>query len=140
VYVDAGYTPPRDWRTEDNLCGATAHHRVLEKNPRTGWVTVHWFCRRHKDHADRVTEQIRPQNEKAPEPLPNTGGLLPCYFKADWARVYKHYRPHWTPPRYGLSADDWPNLDETVPKKTRHARLRVLAGAAPDLGAVGDDT
>ncbi|MFF8840477.1 hypothetical protein [Streptomyces sp. NPDC015130] len=133
VHVDPGYTPPRDWRTEDGVCGATAHLRVIEKAPRTGWVTAHWFCRRHQVHADRVTEQLRAHNEQAPEPVPNTGGLLPCYFKADWARVYQHYRPQWTPPHYGLSADDWPVFDDATPRPTRHSRLRVLSGASHDL-------
>jgi hypothetical protein len=122
----ATYSPPRDWRTEDGVCGATSHHRVLEKDPRTGWITAHWFCKRHKEHADRVAEQVREQNEQAPEPIPNTGGLLPCYFKADWAKVYKHYRPHWTPPKYGLCADDWPTVEEAEPR--RYGRLRAIDG------------
>jgi hypothetical protein len=122
----ATYIPPRDWRTEDGVCGAGSHHRVLEKDPITGWVTAHWFCNRHKDHAARVAEQLREQNEQAPEPVPNTGGLLPVFFKANWEKVYRHYRPHWTPPVYGLCADDWPSLDSAV-RPTRHARLRVAS-------------
>lgn len=121
----ANYTPPRDWRTEDGVCGANSHHRILEKDPRTGWVTAHWFCKRHKEHADRVAEQVRAQNDAAPEPVPNTGGLLPSYFKADWAKVYAHYRKGWEPPAYGLCADDWPTADQAL----KRGRLRVLAGA-----------
>lgn len=122
----AAYTPPRDWRTEDGMCGANSFYLVEEKDPRTGWVTTRWFCKRHKDHADRVTEQVRTQNEQAPEPIPNAGGLLPCYFKADWAKVYRHYRPHWTAPSYGLCADDWPSLEGAVPR--RFGRLRAIEG------------
>jgi hypothetical protein len=103
---------------------------VEEKDPRTGWVTAHWFCKRHKEHADRVTEQVRQQNEQAPEPIPNTGGLLPVFFKADWAKVYQHYRPHWTAPSYGLCADDWPTPEETPPRT--HGRLRAIDGLALD--------
>ncbi|CQR59254.1 sle1_087 (plasmid) [Streptomyces leeuwenhoekii] len=128
VHVTPGYTPPRDWRTEDGVCGAQSHHRVLEKDPRTGWITARWFCKRHKDHADRVAEQVRAQNEQAPEPIPNTGGLLPCYFKADWEKVYRHYRPRWQPPKYGICADDWPSVDEMAARPSRHSRLRVLVG------------
>jgi hypothetical protein len=124
----ATYTPPRDWRTEDGVCGANSHHRVLEKDPRTGWVTAHWFCKRHKDHADRVAEQVREQNEQAPEPIPNTGGLLPCYFKADWEKVYRHFLPHWEPPKYGICADDWPSVDEMAARPSKHSRLRVVIG------------
>lgn len=126
VHVMPGWTPPRDWRTEDGVCGAGSHHRVIEKDPRTGWITAHWFCKRHKEHADRVAEQVREQNEQAPEPIPNTGGLLPCYFKADWEKVYRHYLPHWEPPRYGLCADDWPSVDEAQPRW--HGRLRAIDG------------
>lgn len=124
VYVMPGYVPPRDWRTEDGVCGANSHHRVLEKDPRTGWVTAHWFCKRHKEHADRVAEQVQEQNERAPEPIPNTGGLLPCYFNADWETVYRDFRPRWTVPSYGLCADDWPTPDQ-VPER-RHGRLRAI--------------
>lgn len=123
VYASANSAPPRDWRTEDGVCGAASHHRVLEKDPRTGWITAHWFCKRHKEHADRVAEQVREQNEQAPEPIPNRGGLLPCYFKADWAKVYAHYRKGWTAPSYGLCADDWPSAVSAVPR----GRLRVMA-------------
>ncbi|WP_399559362.1 hypothetical protein [Streptomyces chartreusis] len=118
--------PPVDYRNAEGICGANSHHRILEKDPRTGWVTAHWFCKRHKDHADRVTEQVREQNEQAPEPIPNTGGLLPCYFKADWEKVYRRYRPRWEPPKYGLCADDWPTIDQALP--SRHSRLRVILG------------
>lgn len=128
VHVGPDYVEPVDYRNKHGICGANSHHRVLEKDPRTGWVTAHWFCKRHKDHADRVTEQVREQNEQAPEPIPNTGGLLPVYFKADWERVYRHYRPRWDPPAYGLCADDWPTSDDAV-RTTRHSRLRVIDGA-----------
>jgi hypothetical protein len=116
--------PPRDWRTEDGVCGAQSHHRVLEKDPRTGWITAHWFCKRHKEHADRVAAQVREQNEQAPEPIPNRGGLLPVYFKADWSKVYAHYRKGWTAPSYGLCADDWPTAEQAV----KRGRFRVMAG------------
>lgn len=128
VHVEPGYTPPRDWRTEDGVCGAQSHHRVLEKDPRTGWVSAHWFCKRHKEHADRVAEQVREQNEQAPEPIPNTGGLLPVYFKADWEKVYRHYLPRWQVPKYGICADDWPTVDQATGRPSRHSRLRVVIG------------
>ncbi|MFF7631409.1 hypothetical protein [Streptomyces cyaneofuscatus] len=123
----ATYTPPRDWRTEDGVCGADSRYRVLEKDPATGWVTAHWFCKRHQEHAERVTEQLRVQNEAAPDPLPNKGGLLPCYFKADWEKVYRHYAGRfWEPPAHGLCADDWPTPGQgPVAKK---GRMRLVLG------------
>lgn len=135
VWVPEGYKPPRDWRTEDGVCGAPSHHRVLEEDPRTGWVIGHWFCRRHKDHADRVAAQVREQNEQAPEPIPNRGGLLPVFFKADWEKVYRYYAgKNWEPPSYGLCADDWPAAGEAV-RPSRHSRLRVVLGGADLEGA-----
>lgn len=128
VHVGPDYVEPVDYRNKHGICGANSHHRVLEKDPRTGWIVAHWFCKRHKDHANRVTAQTREQNELAPEPVPNRGGLLPCYFKADWEKVYRRYRPHWTPPSYGLAADDWPTPQEAQPR-TR-GRLRVIDGPA----------
>ncbi|WP_154686149.1 hypothetical protein [Streptomyces himastatinicus] len=127
LHAAQGFSPPAvDYRNAQGICGANSHHRVLEKDPRTGWVTAHWFCKRHKDHADRVAEQVRAQNEAAPEPIPNTGGLLPCYFKADWEKVYRHYRgKFWEPPSYGLCADDWPTPGETLPMPSR-GRLRMV--------------
>ncbi len=61
VHVDPGYTPPRDWRTEDNVCGAQSHHRVIERDPATGWVTARWFCRRHREGAERGRSAADPQ-------------------------------------------------------------------------------
>lgn len=122
----ATYTPPRDWRTEDGVCGANSYRCVEEKDPRTGWVIAHWFCKRHKEHADRVAEQVREQNAAAPDPVPNAGGLLPCYFKADWEKVYRHYAgKFWEPPKYGICADDWPTPGEAF---KAHRRLRVVLG------------
>jgi len=120
----ANYAPPRDRRAEDGMCGAQSHLKVIEKDPRTGWVTAHWFCKRHKEHADRVAEQVRAQNEAAPEPAPNRGGLLPCYFKADWEKVYRgHAGEYWEPPKYGVCADDWPTPGEMAPGR---GRLRMV--------------
>jgi hypothetical protein len=64
VHVDAGHVDPVDYRNEHGICGANSHHRVLEKDPRTGWITAHWFCMRHKEHAGRVSEQVKAQNEQ----------------------------------------------------------------------------
>lgn len=137
VHVMPGYRPPRDWRTEDGVCGANSYRCVQERDPRTGWVIAHWFCKRHQDHAERVTEQLRAQNDAAPDPLPNKGGLLPCYFKADWEKVYRHYAGRfWEPPAHGLCADDWPTPGQgPVVKK---GRMRLVLGG--DLNEPNDRT
>lgn len=114
-----------DFRNTDKVCGAPGKHRVLEKLPGTGWYRWHWFCARHRDHAVRVKEQVTAQNEAAPEPIPNNGGLLPCYFEANWPKLYKHYvGDWWEPPVYGVRADDWP-VPGRVPVPQR-ARLRLV--------------
>lgn len=121
-----------DSRNTLNICGAPGKHRVLEKQPGTGWYLWHWFCPRHQDHAARVTEQVKAQNAAAPEPIPNNGGLLPCYFDANWEGLYKHYVHWWEPPVYGVRADDWPIPGkQPVPQR---ARLRLVA-SAEDLGS-----
>ncbi|MGN9763070.1 hypothetical protein [Streptomyces sp. SD31] len=125
VHVPAGYVPPVDYRNARGICGANSHHKVLEHDPRTGWVIPHWFCKRHVEHAERVAAQVAEQNAAAPEPIPNTGGLLASYFKAPWEKVYRRYAPKtWSPPSYGLAADDWPDPGDPPPLRSR---LRLVA-------------
>jgi hypothetical protein len=76
-----------------------------------------------------VSEQVKEQNAAAPEPIPNAGGLLPCYFEADWVRLYGQHQEwdQWVPPVYGVCADDWPIPGkEPVPQR---ARLRLVIGS-----------
>lgn len=104
-----------------NVCGAAGSIRVPEYDLVSGWLRAdHWFCRRHKEHADRVRAQIETAGER-PEPIPNVGGLLPCYFVSEsWERLYSWARPGWKPPYYGVCADDWPTPGHTVvPRKPR---------------------
>jgi hypothetical protein len=127
LHAAAGFGPPPvDHRNAQGVCGADSHHQVRELDPRTGWTIPHWFCPRHVDHAERVAGQVRAQNAAAPEPIPNTGGLLPVYFKAPWEKVYRHHAPaNWEPPSYGLSADDWPDPGNPPPVRPRR-RLRAV--------------
>ncbi|MFB6840257.1 hypothetical protein [Streptomyces sp. NPDC056361] len=127
LHASGGFSPPPvDHRNAEGVCGANSHHKVLELDPRTGWTIPHWFCKRHLDDAKRVAEQVREQNEAAPEPIPNRGGLLPSYFKAPWEKVYRHYAPAtWKPPSYGLAADDWPDPGNPPPRRRR--RLRAVS-------------
>lgn len=115
-----------DFRNTDSVCGAPGKHRALELLPGTGWHKYYWFCQRHQPHAMRVREQVKAQNAAAPEPIPNAGGLLACYFEADWVGIYRHYAwDGWEPPVYGVRADDWPIPGkQPVPQR---ARLRLVA-------------
>jgi hypothetical protein len=100
---------PDDFRNRLKICGERTQDKVAEKDPVTGWHTNRWFCTRHRDHLLRVREQVRAQNEAAPAPIPNRGGLMPCYFDSDWVQVYVWAQGwEWEPPSYGVRADDWP--------------------------------
>ena len=130
---------PEDFRNAMKVCGAPAQDKVLEKDPLTGWHTNHWFCARHRDHLLRVREQVRGQNETAPDPIPNKGGLLPCYFDTDWVRIYRwaYDWDQWEPPSYGYRADDWPMPGQTpLPQR---ARLRLVVSDLAQHGDDGDD-
>lgn len=122
--------PHDDFLNGLNICGATAQEKVVEKLPETGWHKNHWFCNRHRDHLLRVRKQVREQNASASAPIPNRGGLLPCYFKSDWVRIYRWALNHdkWEPPAYGVCADDWPVPGrDPIPQR---ARLRLVLGDA----------
>jgi hypothetical protein len=135
VHAAAGApTEPYDHTEGGRICGDDGRIEVIEADMTTGWHTSHWFCRRHADRARQVKAQLAARGEPPP-PIPNVGGLLPCYFKADWETVYAGAvkksigTPYgWERPYYGLSADDWP-----VPGKQpipRRPRLAVIHGQA----------
>lgn len=109
---------------------AKTDFHLIERDPLTGWHIDHWFCSRHRDHYERVKAQLVDAPE-APEPVPNTGGLLPCYFKADWERVYAETSPHWKPPVYGIVADDWPGV-VSGGVTPRRPKFRVILGEMAD--------
>lgn len=118
---------PDDFRNRLRVCGAPARDKVVERDLQTGWHKNHWFCPRHQDHLDRVRDQLRGQSEAAPAPIPNRGGLLPCYFDSDWTRFYRWAlgSQMWEPPVYGVCADAWPLPGRSsIPQR---ARLRLVA-------------
>ena len=118
---------PEDFRNRLKVCGTPAQDKVIEKDPVTGWHTNRWFCARHHDQLVRVREQVAEQNAAAPQPVPNRGGLLPCYFDSDWVKLYRWalHTDTWKPPIYGARADDWP-IPGREPVAPR-ARLRLAA-------------
>jgi hypothetical protein len=123
-----------DFRNVRGVCGEGNTESVLEKLPGTGWHKMHYFCPRHRDHLLQVREQVREQNKLAPAPVPNAGGLLPSYFDSDWVPFYRHFMgEEWTPPVYGIRADDWPVPGrDLVPPR---ARLRLAALDGELLGS-----
>jgi hypothetical protein len=118
--------PTEDFRNRLKVCGAEASDYAIERLPDTGWHKAHWFCTRHRGEMNRTERQLAEPNKLAPAPIPNAGGLMPCYFDSDWEYVYRFYLgENWKPPVYGLRADDWPAPGkEPVPQR---ARLRLAA-------------
>ncbi len=122
VYTTPGHAAPPP--TDKRVCGADATIKIIEHDPLTGWQHAHWFCRRHAGRAEEVRIQLTAIGPP-PQPIPNTGGLLPCYFEADWTAVYSRHRPAWRPPYHGIRADEWPTPDlRHIP---RPPRLAVVA-------------
>jgi hypothetical protein len=124
-----------DFRNRLKVCGAEASDYVIERLPDTGWHKAHWFCTRHRGEMNRMERQLAEPNKLAPKPIPNAGGLMPCYFDSEWEYVYRFYLgERWEPPVYGLRADDWPIPGkEPVPQR---ARLRLAAVDGELLGGL----
>lgn len=131
VYPGAGSTSGSDHTEGGTICGANATIRVSEADMVTGWVTRRWFCRRHSDRAREVKEQLAARGEP-PEPIPNTGGLLPRHFAADWVKLYewhcsKQCMGRWVAPYHGVDADEWPTPGQAmVPRRPRLALVTEL--------------
>lgn len=98
-------------------CGQPARDNSYTADQETGWRTPVWFCRRHADFGRELNLALT----DAPEPIPNRGGLLPCYFPlksglAGWEANYRWavhnedpwLREAWQPPSHGVSAELWP--------------------------------
>lgn len=124
--VSGANTQEHDHTDGGRVCGARGAISIPEADMITGWVHDHWFCQRHAQRAREVRDQLAARGEPPP-PIPNVGGLLPCYFKADWETLYgqavrRAFRgPRaWEPPYHGLSADDWPIPGkQPIPKRPR---------------------
>lgn len=100
----------------DRLCGRGAVHGFSEFAPATGWSRYWGFCNRPRcrEYAQPIYERARHSFTQRPDPIPNTGGLLPLFFAWEWEPRYRKaaqlilHDSAWEPPSYGLSADEWP--------------------------------
>jgi hypothetical protein len=131
AYRPRGGAPVTQTAPGPLVCGDRARIMVEEWNMVTGRIErLHWFCRRHAEHADRVRAQVSVGNP--PLPVPNTGGFLPRYFRPEaLVKIYARCRPGWNPPVYGLCRDDWPTAEPMlVPKRPR---LALVVGSLPEL-------
>lgn len=94
----------------EGTCGRTSVRSFRTTDPSDGTWRMAGFCNRHTDWYQQAyaAERARMQAGGIPEPLPNTGGLLPCYVNWNWPANYAQAKPGWKPPRVGICADDWP--------------------------------
>lgn len=140
------YEPPRpSWECRAPMvrrrgeCGQQAVNHTYTADPVTGWQTPQPYCRRHETWGHKLDAALRADPV---EPIPNRGGLMPSYLRADggdqaWIPLYRRAsdwkRSLWEPPaRYGLRADDWPVPGETPAPEP--VRLRLIVGGT-DLDA-----
>lgn len=118
----------------DRLCGKSTSLNFAEFDPATGWMKDWHFCSRPRcrEYAKPIHERARGSHQKAPEPIPNTGGLLPLFFSWNWEAKYRkameliRYSRGWEPPSYGLSADEWPEVPGQEKPKA-FPKLRIIA-------------
>lgn len=116
------------------LCGRSTLIGFSEFDPVTGWSRYWGFCSRPRcrEYGKPIEERARHSATKRPEPIPNTGGLLPLFFSWNWeAKYFKAadliYTIHgWKPPSYGLSADEWPEVAGQEKPKA-FPKLRLIA-------------
>lgn len=123
------------------LCGKSTTIGFGEFDPATGWMTYWGFCSRPRcrEYMRPISERAERSEGRAPEPIPNTGGLLPLFFSWNWESKYRKAAPTWEPPPYGLSADEWPEVaGQEKPKAFDKLRLiasdgEIIARRGPAL-------
>lgn len=117
-------------------CGQRAVDKSLSIDPATGWRTPLWYCARHREWGRKADVALRAM--EWPEPIPNAGGLMPSYLRADngddgWIAIYRRAsewkRSQWAAPtKYGLRADDWPLPGQEPAPEPVRLRLAAMDG------------
>ncbi|MFI7644150.1 hypothetical protein [Nonomuraea sp. NPDC049400] len=125
-------------------CGRSLMVGFRVTNPVDGTWQMARFCSRHRQEADAANEaEKRRRDAGLPVPLPNRGGLLPCYLPWDWAKNYAKADSSWEPPTVGIRADDWPTLAKVEAANPTPPKLRVMLGGreidGPALADADDD-
>ncbi|MGW5711530.1 hypothetical protein [Streptomyces olivaceus] len=126
----------------DRLCGKSTSLNFAEFDPATGWMRDWHFCSRPRcrEYAKPIHERARGSHEKAPKPIPNTGGLLPLFFSWNWEAKYRKagevLHRSWEPPSYGLSADEWPEVPGQEKPKA-FPKLRLVASGGETIARRG---
>ncbi|MGW0844320.1 hypothetical protein ACWD26_30105 [Streptomyces sp. NPDC002787] len=128
----------------NRLCGRSTSIGFPEFDPVTGWMTNWGFCSRPRcrEYMRPIRERAEGSKNRAPEPIPNAGGMLPLFFAWNWETKYRRamelikHRSSWTPPSYGLSADEWPPVPGQERPKA-FPRLRLVASEGEFVGQDG---
>jgi hypothetical protein len=87
------------------------------------------YC--HRLHAEQARIMYARERSltNVPEPMPNSGGLLPCYIRANnWPDVYVWADASWTPPYVGICADDWPVMAKVAKPPMTKVTLSAIDG------------
>lgn len=121
--------------------GTTTAFRVTDSADGT-WELA-GYCSAHRGEAEAAQAAERRRRQAGlPEPLPNRGGLLPCYLPWDWEKNYRKASGSWEPPAVGIRADDWPVMAKVRAAESVPPKLTVMLGGreldAPPLGAADD--
>ncbi|MFC4006567.1 hypothetical protein ACFOY2_05000 [Nonomuraea purpurea] len=110
-------------------CGRSGQVGFQVTNPVDGTWQMARFCSRHREEADAANmAENRRRDAGLPTPLPNRGGLLPCYLPWDWEKNYRKADGSWTPPAVGIRADDWPVLARVEMANPTPPRFKVVLG------------
>ena len=118
----------------DRLCGRSTADGFTEADRVTGRFRLWGFCSRPRcqAYAKTIYQRAQLSSKKAPEAIPNKGGLLPLFFEWNWEAKYRKAAEvlpgmgSWEPPSYGLSADEWPPVPGDEPVKA-FPKLRLVA-------------
>jgi hypothetical protein len=125
-------------------CGKPTTIGFAEFDPASGWMTSWAFCSRPRCRAymQPIRERAHGSKARAPEAVPNRGGLLPVFLSWDWEAKYRRAAQivpgitGWTPPSYGLSAETWPAVPGQEPPKA-FPRLRLVASGGELVASTG---
>lgn len=110
-------------------CGRSQQIGFHVTNPVDGTWRMVGFCSRHREEANAADAAERRRREAGlPTPLPNRGGLLPCYLPWDWSKNYAKADSSWKPPTVGIRADDWPVLAKVQAADPVPPRFTVVLG------------
>lgn len=131
--MPSGMTCAAPMVRREGLCGRRplSHTWALDETT-NGRVPVP-YCEidRHRAWADEQTALYREAQKTAPEPIPNRGGLLPCFLTLNeegWVQNYRWAaqaaRVRWQPPSYGIRRDQWPGYQ--VPEHAPAPRLKLV--------------